>query len=279
VEYEVFLNGNLFGATEATRLNIPPAGDLFQSVQVRAVPVSSSSSSSSSFYDQRAGFLSQPATADGGQSVVLQMDQFAEVQTEIDIVDYGGEGAVRTAIEGDAAGAENERIPLRVSVEEAGKYWMSFRYSNGVGPVNTLNMCAVRSLLQEGTAAAAAAGGADSVELSASEVGVFVFPQRGTGEWSNWGQSNALLVHLREGDNALALSYESHNRNMNAEYINVALLDALHLQRADSNDDDISEEEHSKDSNNVVLAASTATAAGAVGGLPDPDVKNSSLLA
>ncbi len=247
-------------------------------MQVRAVPIFSSSasaSSTSSFYNQRAGFLSRPATADGGQSVVLQMDEFAAVQTEIDIVDYGGEGAVRTAIEGDAYGAENERIPLRVSVEAAGTYWLSFRYSNGVGPVNTLNMCAVRSLLQEEVAAGGGGAGSDSVELSASEVGVFVFPQRGTGEWSNWGQSNALLVHLREGDNALVLSYESHNRNMNAEYINVALLDALHLQRVDSNGD-ISEKEHSKDSNNVVLIASAASA---VGGLPGPDEKNSSLLA
>lgn len=80
---------------------------------------------------------------------------------------------------------------------------------NGNGPINTENKCAIRTLK------------ADHVFA-----GTFVFPQRGNGEWSNWGFSNGVKLKLTKGRHTLTLQFENANENMNGQ-INQAMLDYL----------------------------------------------------
>ncbi len=105
----------------------------------------------------------------------------------------------------------NTSIPINIDIEETAQYAIDFRYSNGNGPVNTDNKCAIRTLRRND-----------------DFLGTIVLPQRGIHEWSNWGFSNALLVHLEEGEHTLYLSLESKNQNMNGD-INEAMLDYMRV--------------------------------------------------
>ena len=60
--------------------------------------------------------------------------------------------------------------------------------------------------------------------------GTFVLPQRGKGEWSNWGYSNALKSRLVKGLNIITIRFESYNENMNG-LVNQAMLDNMRLIR------------------------------------------------
>jgi len=88
---------------------------------------------------------------------------------------------------------------------------IDIRYSNGSGPWNTDNKCALRSLYTNG-----------------QYTGALVFPQRGTDEWSDWGRSNSYVVRLNAGSNSLRLVLEEWNINMNVE-VNRAMLDYVRL--------------------------------------------------
>jgi hypothetical protein len=98
-------------------------------------------------------------------------------------------------------------------VPEQGTYAIDFRYSNGNGPTNTENKCAVRTFSVDDVFA-----------------GTFVFPQRGKDQWSDWGFSNTLQLELTKGSHQLRLSFERWNENMNGE-INQAMLDYLRVIR------------------------------------------------
>ncbi len=107
--------------------------------------------------------------------------------------------------------AKNKSILIPVTVAEDGNYLIDFRYSNGSGPWNTDNKCAIRSLYN-GT----------------SYMGSVVFPQRGTDEWSDWGYSNSYRVSLKKGSNQLKLVFEDWNNNMNVD-VNRAMLDYMRI--------------------------------------------------
>jgi hypothetical protein len=104
-------------------------------------------------------------------------------------------------------------VELTLHVSEAGLYALDFRYANGNGPTNTENKCALRTFSLDGTIA-----------------GTFVFPQRGAGEWSDWGFSNMLKLELSKGNHQLGLSLEPWNENMNID-VNQAMLDQLRVIR------------------------------------------------
>lgn len=108
---------------------------------------------------------------------------------------------------------KNTEIQIQIDVAESGNYWIDSRYANGTGPWNTDNNCAIRSIY-----------------LNGSYWGVWVFPQRGTDEWSDWGYSNAILFPLNKGKNELKIKLESWNTNMDGE-INEALLDFVRVVR------------------------------------------------
>ena len=106
---------------------------------------------------------------------------------------------------------QNKIITIPVNVETAGNYLLDIRYSNGSGPWNTDNKCAIRSL-----------------SLNNQYQGVLVFAQRGKDEWSDWGYSNPITVALTAGKNTLQISFEEWNNNMNVE-VNTAMLDYVRI--------------------------------------------------
>lgn len=150
-------------------------------------------------------FTSEPIWMyDASEAKQLEMETFTEASSE-DLVNYSGNGYVEISTE------KNREIKIPVQVDKAGKYLVDFRYSNGSGPWNTDNKAAIRSLY-----------------ANENYVGSYVFPQRGTDEWSDWGFSNSYTVDLQKGQNVLVLKFEDWNNNMNVE-VNKAMLDYLRL--------------------------------------------------
>ncbi len=105
----------------------------------------------------------------------------------------------------------NTTVSFPVTVETAGLYAIDFRYSNGNGPTNTENKCAIRTLKVDNRA-----------------VNAIIFPQRGKEEWSAWGFSNALTAYLTKGNHTITLSFEPANENMHGE-INQAMIDYMRV--------------------------------------------------
>ena len=104
-------------------------------------------------------------------------------------------------------------LTIPVEVDAAGDYFISFRYANGNGPVNTENRCAIRTLVVDG-----------------NDVGTVVMPHRGRANWSDWGMTNSLKVPLTAGKHTLLLELRPYNENMNRES-NHALVDGVRLER------------------------------------------------
>ena len=126
-----------------------------------------------------------------------------------DYVNYSGNGFVELSTE------NHREVKIPVNVVESGKYLIDFRYSNGSGPWNTDNKCAIRSLY-----------------INSDYEGAVIFPQRGKEEWSDWGYSNSFTVDLEEGKNNLLLKFEDWNNNMNVE-INRAMIDYMRVIQLD----------------------------------------------
>ena len=124
---------------------------------------------------------------------------------------YTGAGFVET---------DHNSGPVSVSLSaadfpeaKAGRYSLRLRYANGNGPVNTENKCAVRSIIVDG-----------------KKVGTIVMPQRGVGNWNDWGYSDSVIVELEPGAHTFSVEYLPENENMNLG-TNHALIDALILTR------------------------------------------------
>jgi glycogen debranching enzyme len=149
-------------------------------------------------------FTSEPIIA--GMSKSIEIEDFAK-PSKLPYTNFLGKGFVEITNE------TNKVIELKINVEEAGTYWIDFRYSNGSGPWNTDNKCAIRSFW-----------------ANDMYVGSLVFPQRGKGEWSDWGYSNSYSVPLQKGANVLKLTFEPWNTNMNVD-INSAMLDQMRLMK------------------------------------------------
>ena len=111
----------------------------------------------------------------------------------------------------EISGSRNQNLSVTCNVPEKGRYALQFWYANGNGPVNTENKCAIRTLRQNG-----------------KMLGTFVFPQRGKGEWSDWGFSNGVQVNLEKGENTFSLEFDPSNENMNGA-VNQALLNYMRV--------------------------------------------------
>jgi Bacterial alpha-L-rhamnosidase 6 hairpin glycosidase domain len=104
-------------------------------------------------------------------------------------------------------------VTLRVQVPEAGRYALDALYSNGSGPINTEDKAAVRTLAVDGR-----------------DLGVLVMAQRGAGNWSERGWSNALVVSLPAGEQAITVRWDARDENMNGR-VSTADLHGLRLTR------------------------------------------------
>ena len=104
-------------------------------------------------------------------------------------------------------------INVVVDVPQSGVYAISLRYANGNGPVNTENKCAVRTLFVDNT-----------------QAGTVVMPQRGVGNWSDWGDTNVVEARLTPGRHTISIRYLPKNENMNLS-TNHALIDQVIMRR------------------------------------------------
>lgn len=151
-------------------------------------------------------FMCEPLVYSKSQPLVIEAEDFV-TQSDLNFVNYSGKGFVEVSTD------KNTKLSLPIVVEEAGEYFIDIKYSNGSGPWNTDNKCAIRSLY-----------------LNKDYIGVMVLPQRGTNEWSDWGLSNSYKVNLVKGKNELELILEEWNNNMNVD-VNRAMIDAIRLYR------------------------------------------------
>lgn len=125
------------------------------------------------------------------------------------IVGYRGNGFIETD-------QNNPPVVKTIHVPHAGLYSISYRYSNGNGPVNTENKAAIRSLYVDG-----------------KDVGTIVMPQRGVANWNDWGVSNSVKVYLTEGQHTITLKFNPEDRNMNLK-TNHALIDGIIVEQLGS---------------------------------------------
>ncbi len=152
-------------------------------------------------------FASEPLPVGGrGTARQVQLETVAAKATQ-PYKGYTGQGFVEIST------TTNRTLTIPVTVPEAGLYALDFRYANGNGPINTDNKCAIRTL-----------------RLGSKQLGTIVLPQRGVGEWSDWGFTNAVLVPLPKGMHQLTLALEPANINMNGA-VNQAMLDYLRVQK------------------------------------------------
>ncbi len=109
---------------------------------------------------------------------------------------------------------DKQSAPLGLAFDAPvdGTYYISVRYANGNGPVNTENKCAIRTATIDGQRA-----------------GIIVMPTRGVGNWSDWGFSNTLKVELTKGPHTIGLDFRPENNNMNIS-TNHAALDYILIQ-------------------------------------------------
>ena len=148
-------------------------------------------------------FISEPV-AIANHTQIIEAENIASA-SKLPFTNFSGSGFVELSNE------TNKEITFKISVKETGDYLLDIRYSNGSGPWNTDNKCAIRSLTVN-----------DIYE------GIFVLPQRGTNEWSDWGYSNTRKIQLKAGENKVVLSFEDWNNNMNVD-VNTAMLDYLRV--------------------------------------------------
>lgn len=190
-KYRIYLNGQLAGTTSQTQISTKP--ETYASYMVSAVD--------SLGYE---GFASEPIVF-AKNTRILEMEDFAKASA-LPFTNYSGKGFVEISL------TKNKSIVLTLELEKAGTYLLDLRYSNGSGPWNTDNKCAIRSLSVNGT-----------------YEGVLVFPQRGLDEWSDWGFSNVKQLELKAGKNTIKIHFEDWNNNMNME-VNTAMLDYIRLR-------------------------------------------------
>lgn len=158
------------------------------------------------------GFASEPRSTRSFVRIELPDEDTTVNSSEVaykpddQVNGYSGTGFVET----DKSSAA---LNIPVNIGEAGEYSISFRYANGNGPVNTKNRCAVRTISVDG-----------------EKIGIVVMPQRGKGNWDDWGMTNSLQVFLPQGSHIITLDFRPENENMNIK-TNHSLIDNVLLTR------------------------------------------------
>ena len=193
ISYDVYKNGVLFNTIDTNSLEVSDE-DGFAEYKVTATGANGFKS-----------FSSEPIMFFPKSSErILEMEKYVS-KSNLPYTNYSGKGFVETTMK------KNTDISITINVPEAGNYLIDLRYSNGTGPWNTDNNCAIRSLY-----------------INDVYEGVLVMPQRGQDEWSDWGFSNSREVPLQKGKNKISLKFEDWNINMDGQ-INDAMLDYMRI--------------------------------------------------
>jgi hypothetical protein len=190
-QYLVLRNGKTMKAVAATKFQLP-ASDLAE-YQVLSIDKTGTLS-----------FASEPIIPAHPSIITLQFESVVSKSNK-PYKGFAGDGFVMINT------TQNMQLNFTITVPDDGNYATDFRYANGNGPVNTENKCAIRSLF-----------------VNDEFVETVVFPQRGTGEWSEWGYSNSVILKLKSGANRFSLRYEPYNENMNGT-VNEAAIDFVRV--------------------------------------------------
>jgi hypothetical protein len=191
--YHIYRNGKFLEHTTATSYTVP-AGP-YAEYKVSAADDKGFES-----------FTSEPV-AFSPREITIEIEDIFPA-SRLPYTNFSGLGFV------EISKTSNKIMECKVNVEEAGDYLIDVRYSNGSGPWNTDNKCAIRSLA-----------------VNFMYAGVLIFPQRGQDEWSDWGFSNSRKVKLKAGENSIRLTFEDWNNNMNVE-VNTAMVDYMRVIKA-----------------------------------------------
>jgi hypothetical protein len=193
-EYRVIKNGKIYLHTKETKVVVKDS--LASDYQVMAV-------------DEQgvASFACEPILLGNTSKASIYEAEDYSSPSDLKYKGFSGKGFV------EISKTLNQTVVIPVSVKQSGYYVIDYRYSNGNGPVNTENKCAVRALY-----------------LDVKNIGTLVFPQRGKGEWSNWGFTNSVRIYIPKGDHKIRLSFNPANENMNGA-INQAMIDYLRICR------------------------------------------------
>ena len=192
--YRIYKNGQLLKTTTETQFKHEATG--YASYMISAVDAKG--------YE---GFASEPVVfADYVRKI--ELEKFATA-SNLPYSNYSGDGFVELSL------SKNRYLKFPIEVEKDGTYLIDFRYSNGNGPWNTDNKCAIRSLT-----------------VSDTYQGVIVMPQRGKDEWSDWGSTNGIKVDLKAGRHSITVHFEDWNNNMNVA-VNTAMLDYMRIVKID----------------------------------------------
>lgn len=138
----------------------------------------------------------------------IELENYAPSNTIIQSDGYMGKGYVE--LNGIT---KNNQINIPVNIDIEGQYALDIRYANGCGPINTDNKCALRALY-----------------LDRHYLGSIIMPQRGTDQWSDWGWTNAVKVHLTPGKHTITIGYRDFNVNMNI-HTNKAHIDQIRITK------------------------------------------------
>jgi hypothetical protein len=191
-KYAVYKNGKKTAEVKGEKFYLP-ADSLYAEYQIASIDAK-----------QHASFLSEPVDIHRNEEI-YQPEK--DVIWQNDIKGYTGDGFVITSYK------EKRSIRVNKEIETDGLYSVEYRYSNGSGPVNTDNKCAIRSLY-----------------IDEKYADVVVMPQRGDGLWTNWGYSNPVFVNLSKGTHEFRLVFGPSNNNMNVD-TNTALIDNIRFTR------------------------------------------------
>ena len=191
-KYGIIMNGEFYGTTSDT-FYVVTESEAYREYQVFAIS------------NTKESFLSEPV-------VFVSSYSYSDYETEsfypsshFETSNFNGKGFL------ELKKYKNRYLNFKITIEEAGKYLIKFRYANGEGSPKTGDKCAIRSLY------------VNNVYIDAA-----VFPQRGENNWSDWGFSNPIKAYLKEGLNKVELKFEDFNENMNGK-TNHALIDQIIL--------------------------------------------------
>ncbi|MBD5214604.1 MAG: glycogen debranching protein [Bacteroidales bacterium] len=193
--YEVIIDGRRVARTRTTTYDASVPGE-YQLIAVMADGTESFASEPLS--TRKVMLIEMP-----GEAAVMQSPEVA-YPAEEPIAGYSGNGFVETD-------HTTGNIDVPVTVDRDGDYVITLRYANGNGSVYTENKTAVRTLNVDG-----------------KRVGAVVMPQRGEGNWNDWGWSTSQHVKLEKGTHLVTISFEPENENMNMS-TNHALIDAIKI--------------------------------------------------
>ena len=192
-EYKIFKNGSYLTTVNSPRFEILDMS--YAEYSVSAVD-----------YEDMESFLSEPLVYSPEKPILIEAEE-SGIKSDLKFVNFSGNGFVEITKE------KNTKLSYQFDAIEDGDYFVDFNYSNGSGPWNTDNKCAIRSLY-----------------LNKNYIGAVVMPQRGTNEWSDWGKTNSHKIHLKKGVNTIDLQFENWNDNMNFD-VNRAMVDYIRLYK------------------------------------------------